>query len=90
MNDIDDVQILAEAALRTAKVKTNMRHTMEPIDWAHLYCASAARIEHPDGTAHFRVVIEQAAPEKCPRLCKFIKESIELHGYTPIEVLTNW
>ncbi len=59
------------------------------VNWAHLHCTSAERIEDDSGDVYYRVIIEEASPGGNDNLRQFVAEKLEEAGYYA-DVITEW
>jgi hypothetical protein len=59
------------------------------INWGDLGCVSAERYETDEDDFGYRVLIEEAAPDAY-HLQKFIANYLDEHGFSYVEVMTEW
>lgn len=61
----------------------------EPINWGDLKCCDVEYIESGSDGAHYRITIDEAAPDACPNLCDYISSYLTAWGWR-VDVVTEW
>ena len=56
----------------------------EPVNWGDLYCTEVIKEKNT-----YKVIIEEAAPDDCDNLCKYISKYMNAWGWD-IEIKTEW
>lgn len=78
-----------ETILRDAYEHRNDGLSRRAINWADLHCVAALRVEDDQGQIHYRVEIEEVAPDAVD-LQQFVHEELKSAGFFDIQVYTEW
>lgn len=88
----DIIETAVNMALKKARQQVeegNESLARDPINWGDLKCQSVEFVIGKD-YEHYRVVIDEAAPE-CYALCKFVIDELAADGIKDVgEVTTEW
>lgn len=85
--DLKELRAAGERAIESAQ-----QHKAEadgPINWGDLHCVAALRVEDDEGQIHYRVEIEEAAPDN-DNLIRYVAEYLKGCGFPDVAVYTEW
>jgi len=85
-----DLKLLRAAGERAiASAHQNAAKIAGAINWGDLHCVAALRVEDDQGEIHYRVEIEEAAPDN-DKLSRHVSEYLTGCGFPGVEVYTEW
>lgn len=61
----------------------------DAVNWGDLSCVEAALVLTDEGRSYYRVMIEEASPDAY-HLGVYVRNWLAKHGWTDVEVLTEW
>ena len=85
--DLKELRAAGERAIESAKQNKNLIDGA--INWGDLHCVAALRVEDDLGEVHYRVEIEEAAPDNA-QICRYVSEYLKGCGFAGVSVYTEW